>query len=112
MMHLVMVARSHGVLPVAGPFGRFSDLATLEQIARRNAFMGYAAKWAIHPGQVDTINAAFSPRPEEIARARALLEAVDAAEAQGLGAVSRDGVLIDGVSIRQARQILALVRDD
>lgn len=108
MTRVVMVARAHGLLPVAGPFGKYSDLATLEVIARRHAFMGFAAKWAIHPGQVEPINAAFSPTEREIARAQELLELVGDAETRGLGAFSQEGILVDAVSVRQARQILAL----
>ena len=111
MMHLVMVARAHGLLPVAGPYGRHTDLPTLEHIARRNAFMGYGAKWAIHPSQVGIINRIFAPDAAAIARARAVLDAANAGQARGMGAVAHEGELIDAVTIRQAEQLLALVRD-
>lgn len=108
MTRVVMIARAHGLLPVAGPFGKYADLATLEVIARRHAYMGYAAKWAIHPSQVEPINRLFSPSPAEVERARELLELVRMGEERGLGAISKDGVLVDVVSIRQARHILSL----
>jgi malyl-CoA/(S)-citramalyl-CoA lyase len=112
MTRVVMIARAHGLMPVAGPFGKYADLATLAVIARRHAYMGFAAKWAIHPGQVEPINEAFSPTDAEIARSKELLRLVEEAQAKGLGAFSQAGVLVDAVSVRQARQILRLARKD
>lgn len=108
MTRVVMIARAHGLQPVAGPFGNYSDLATLDIVARRHAFMGFAAKWAIHPAQVGPINTAFSPSEREVARATELLALVADAEKDGRGAFSKDGILVDAVSVRQARQILDL----
>jgi citrate lyase subunit beta/citryl-CoA lyase len=73
--------------------------------------LGAVGKWAIHPAQVPIANEMFSPRPEEIAEARAVVEAFDAATAAGSGAVALDGVMIDAASVRICRTVLELERE-
>jgi len=54
--------------------------------------LGYDGKWAIHPSQLDTLNATFSPTSEEVERARGIVAALQQAEADaGRGAVMLDG---------------------
>ncbi len=78
------------------------------QLARTHGFNG---KIAIHPRQVPVINKVFSPTPEEIQRARKLLEVFRAAEAQGRGAVQFQGMMVDYANVKRAEQILAFARD-
>jgi citrate lyase subunit beta / citryl-CoA lyase len=70
--------------------------------ARRD---GFTAKLAIHPGQVETINAVFTPTPEAIAKAKAVVAAF-AAE-PGAGVVGLDGVMYDRPHLVRAEQLLA-----
>ena len=67
--------------------------------------LGYDGKWAVHPGQLAIINAAFTPVEEELSRARAILDAL--ARAEGRGAVELDGEMIDEASRRLALQVVA-----
>ena len=68
--------------------------------------MGFAAKACIHPAQIETVNVVFSPSLAELERARAIVEAFDAAEAQGLAAVSVGGVMVDYPVVLKARRTL------
>lgn len=104
----IAAARARGILAFDGPYGEIRDMNGLAAYARRAAFLGCSGKWAIHPDQIGSINAAFSPPEREVAQARELLRMLAEAEASGRGAVSHDGTLIDGVTIRQARQLIAL----
>jgi len=70
--------------------------------ARRD---GFTAKLAIHPGQVDVINEVFTPSPQAIARAQAVVAAF-AAEPDA-GVVGIDGVMYDRPHLVRARQVLA-----
>jgi citrate lyase subunit beta / citryl-CoA lyase len=70
--------------------------------ARRDGFTG---KMAIHPGQVATINDVFTPRPEAIARAQAIIAAF--AAAPGAGVVGIDGVMFDRPHLTKAERLLA-----
>ncbi len=103
---MVAACRTHGVLPVDGPFGDFSDPDGYRAQAERSAVMGCVGKWAIHPKQIEIANEVFTPSPEIVARARAILKAMAEAEAAGQGAAVLDGKLIDIASARQAQVIV------
>ena len=60
---------------------------------------------AIHPGQVDVINAAFTPSDTEIAWARRVVELFE--KNPSMGALSLDGKMVDAPHLRLARRILA-----
>src|SRR5262249_22642915 len=60
-------------------------------------------KWAIHPSQIDIALDVYSPKAEDVARARKLEKAYAEAEAAGLGAINVDGVMVDVASIRILR---------
>ncbi len=103
---MVAACRQHGILPVDGPFGDFSDDAAYRAQARRSAILGCVGKWAIHPKQVASANDIFTPSPDIVARARAILAAMQEAEEAGQGAAVLDGKLIDIASARQARVVV------
>ncbi len=103
---MVVAARANGLRPVDGPFGNFSDPEAFKAAAARAAVLGCEGKWAIHPSQIVLANEVMSPSDAEVTRARRILEAMKEAEAQGKGAVSLDGRLIDYASIRQAQVLV------
>jgi malyl-CoA/(S)-citramalyl-CoA lyase len=105
---IVVAARAHGLRPVDGPFGDYSDPDGFQAQARRAAVLGCEGKWAIHPSQIVLANAVYSPSEAEIAKARRILEAMERAQKEGKGAVSLDGQLIDIASIRQAENMVRL----
>jgi citrate lyase subunit beta/citryl-CoA lyase len=73
------------------------------QEARRDGFSG---KMAIHPAQVEIINEVFTPSPEALAKARAIVAAFEAQP--GKGTVAIGGVMYDRPHLARARRILAL----
>jgi malyl-CoA/(S)-citramalyl-CoA lyase len=103
---IVAACRTHGVLPVDGPFGDFSDDAGFVAHAKRAATLGMVGKWAIHPKQVALANEVFTPSEAAVADARAILAAMEEAKAKGLGATTYKGKLIDLASMRQAEVIV------
>ena len=103
---IVAACRSHGLLPVDGPYGDFSDDEGFRAQARRAATLGMVGKWAIHPRQVALANEVFTPSEAMLTQARRILDAMEKAQAEGAGAVTLDGKLIDIASIKQARVIL------
>ena len=106
LTRLVVAARANGLRPVDGPFGDFQDADGYRAAAKRAAILGYEGKWAIHPSQIALANAVMSPSEAEIKKAQRILAAMKEAEAQGKGAVSLDGRLIDYASIRQAESLV------
>ncbi|MFN6976684.1 MAG: L-malyl-CoA/beta-methylmalyl-CoA lyase [Gemmobacter sp.] len=105
---IVAACRTHGVLPVDGPFGDFSDDEGFRAQARRSATLGMVGKWAIHPRQVALANEVFTPSPEAVAEAREILAAMEAAKARGEGATTYKGRLVDIASIKQAEVVVRM----
>jgi malyl-CoA/(S)-citramalyl-CoA lyase len=103
---IVAACRTHGVLPVDGPFGDFSDDDGFRAQARRSATLGMVGKWAIHPKQVALANEVFTPSDAAVAEAREILAAMAAASARGEGATVFKGRLVDIASIKQAEVIV------
>ena len=103
---IVAACRTHGVLPVDGPFGDFSDDDGFIAQARRSATLGMVGKWAIHPKQVALANQVFTPSDEQVAEAREILAAMEQAKKNGAGAAVYKGRLVDLASIRQAEVIV------
>ncbi|MCW3796617.1 CoA ester lyase [Sphingomonas sp. BN140010] len=101
-------ARAAGVQPVDGVFTDFRDESGLILEALAAAREGFTGKLAIHPAQVAHINEAFTPSNDEIAHARAV---VDAFAAQpDAGVLSIDGKMVDRPHLTQAERVLARVR--
>jgi malyl-CoA/(S)-citramalyl-CoA lyase len=103
---IVAACRTHGVLPVDGPFGDFSDDEGFRAQARRSATLGMVGKWAIHPKQIALANEVFTPSNEAVAEAREILQAMETAKAIGEGATVYKGRLVDIASIKQAEVIV------
>ena len=107
LARMVVAARAHGLRPIDGPFGDFSDPDGYRAAAQRAAVLGCEGKWAIHPSQIALANEVMSPPPAEVDKARRILAAMEQARQEGKGAVSLDGRLIDIASIRQAEALVA-----
>lgn len=103
---IVAACRTHGLLPVDGPFGDFSDPDGFVAQARRSATLGMVGKWAIHPSQVALANEVFSPSEAAVTEAREILAAMEQAKSEGAGATVYKGRLVDIASIKQAEVIV------
>ncbi|MEO8006020.1 MAG: CoA ester lyase [Betaproteobacteria bacterium] len=101
---LVLASRLAGIQPpVDGPCTSWEDQALLIMDSQRARKLGFGGKLCIHPRQVATVNAAFSPSEAEIVWARKVL---DAAQRSGGAAVAVDGRMIDKPVILKAERIL------
>jgi citrate lyase subunit beta/citryl-CoA lyase len=81
--------------------GDAEGLALEAQAAARDGFTG---KMAIHPGQIETINAAFTPSAEEVAAAEEIVRLF--AENPGAGALAHRGQMVDRPHLTRAERIL------
>lgn len=106
-MAVRLAAAEAGLPAFDGALAALADPARLEAEARAARRLGFAGKSCIHPGQIAVVNAAFLPTEAELAQARRVLEAARAAEAQGLGAFTMEGAMVDAPFIARARALLA-----
>lgn len=107
MHSIVVAAHAHGLRAIDGPFAGIRDPAELERTARIGRAMGFDGKWCIHPSQPEVVDAVFSPTPDEVALAREVTAAYDAATAEGRGAISVRGKMVDAANLRMCRDTLA-----
>src|SRR5229473_136250 len=103
---IVIAARAAGIDAIDGPFADFHDPDGYRREATWASILGFVGKWAIHPSQIDLANEVYSPTKDEVARARKMAEVYAKAEADGLGAVTYEGVMIDVASVRGIRNII------
>ena len=105
---MTVACRAYGLRPIDGPFGDFKDPDGYILAAKRAAALGIEGKWAIHPSQIELANQVFSPPDAEVDKARRILEELDKAAAEGRGAASLDGKMIDAASARMAENIVSI----
>jgi citrate lyase subunit beta / citryl-CoA lyase len=102
---VLVAARAHGLQAIDGPYLEIKDQPGLRLRAEHVRALGFDGKWAVHPSQLETINAVFSPSHEELTRAHSILDAL--ASAEGRGAVELDGEMVDEASRKQALEVIA-----
>jgi citrate lyase subunit beta / citryl-CoA lyase len=105
---VLLTAHARGIMAIDTLHTDFRDLEGLKRIAADSYADGFAGMLAIHPGQVPVINAAFTPGEEEIAHARAIVNAFSANPSAG--ALQLDGKMIDQPHLEQARRLLERLR--
>jgi malyl-CoA/(S)-citramalyl-CoA lyase len=109
LSRIAVTCRAHGLRPIDGPFGDFSDSEGYLVAARRASILGFEGKWCIHPSQIELANDVFSPDERLVSRTRRIMEAMEEAAGEGKGAVSLDGRLIDAASLRMAEHLLTKI---
>jgi citrate lyase subunit beta/citryl-CoA lyase len=101
----LFAAVAAGVDPIDAVYTNFRNDAGLAAECRAGRRDGFVAKMAIHPAQVPIINAAFTPSPESLAHARAVVAAF--AQNPGAGVVGLEGEMLDRPHLARAERLLA-----
>ncbi|KTE22072.1 citrate lyase [Sphingopyxis sp. H050] len=102
----LFAAHGAGVAAIDTVFPAIKDEAGLAAYAARARRDGFTGMMAIHPSQVEAINAAFTPADEEVQRAQAIVDAF--AANPGVGVLQVDGKMVDAPHLKQAQHILSL----
>jgi citrate lyase subunit beta/citryl-CoA lyase len=97
---VVLAGRLSGVPMIDQAVVAVEDDAAFSTDAETGRALGYAGKICVHPRQVALAHAVFTPSEAEVAEARRVLDAA----AAGVGVV--DGLMVDAVHVRMARQVL------
>jgi len=106
MHSIVAAARANNLRCLDGPYAAFKDAEGLERTARIARALGFDGKQCIHPAQLDAVNHAFTPPPDEVAWAKRVLAAYEQARSEGKGVVSVDGRMVDAANVRMASVII------
>jgi citrate lyase subunit beta/citryl-CoA lyase len=101
----VMAARATGIAVLDGVHNDLNDAQGFEAACRQARDFGFDGKTVIHPGQIAACNAAFTPSPEEVAAARAVVEAFAASPQAGV--IALDGRMVERLDLKIAERILA-----
>jgi citrate lyase subunit beta/citryl-CoA lyase len=106
---VAFAAQAHGVnmFGILGTVADYSDPEAYKRSAERARRFGFSGGTCIHPGLVAALNDAFTPKADEVAYAKKLIEADKKAQAEGRGSFSVDGKMIDIPVIDRARKLLA-----
>lgn len=110
--HVVLVSAALRLDPPVAPTSVLvHDADGLRGSTLALARMGFVGRACIHPAQVAVVNEVFTPTPDEVERARALVAAFDRAIAAGEGVMVDDsGRMVDEAVVRQSRKVLAQAR--
>lgn len=103
---VLTAARAAGIDAIDSPHPAYKDLDGFRRSAVHASLLGFDGKWVIHPDQIPAANEAFSPTPEEVAEAHEAIAVYRRAEAEGVGAIGREGKLVDAAHMRLAANVL------
>jgi citrate lyase subunit beta / citryl-CoA lyase len=104
----VAAARAYGLTILDSVCNDLEDAAGFEWVCRQGADLGFDGKTLIHPGQIETCNRVFSPDPDEVTWARAVIVAFADPANAGRGALRVEGRLAERLHLVQAEKLTAL----
>ncbi len=105
-VQVLAAARAAGIDAIDAPHPAYQDLEGFRRAAVHAGLLGFDGKWAIHPDQIAIANQVFAPTASEIEDAHRSIEAYRGSEARGVGAIGRDGKLVDAAHMRLAANVL------
>jgi len=101
----LFAAYAADVLAVDSIYANYRDLDGLRAECMDAKRDGFLAKLAIHPAQVPVINAVFTPSPEAVKKAKAIVDAF--AAAPNAGVIGVEGEMLDRPHLIRAERLLA-----
>ncbi len=107
---IVLAAKAAGIQAIDTVFSDVQDMDGLVASAREAMAMGFDGKGVIHPAQIKPIHAAFSPTPEQIEKAKLIVQALQDAKAKGSGVVALGTKMVDAPVVARAQKTLARAR--
>ncbi|HEX2132895.1 MAG TPA: CoA ester lyase [Actinophytocola sp.] len=104
----VLAARATGRVILDGVYNDVRDAEGFAAECRQGRAFGFDGKTLIHPSQLEPCNEAFAPSEADVTHARKVIEAFEAAMAEGRGVATVDGRMIENLHVDNARRVLAL----
>ena len=103
----LLAARANRLVCVDGVYNAFTDTEGLARECAQGRAFGFDGKTVIHPAQVETANAVFSPGAQELDLARRQIAAHAEAIAAGQGVAVLDGRIVENLHVAAARHLIA-----
>ena len=104
----VLAARAYGIAILDGVYNDIPDLEGLARECRQGADLGFDGKSLIHPTHLDAANHIFSPEPDAVAWAHAVVQAFDSPENAGEGVLKVAGRMVERLHLTEARRLIAV----
>jgi citrate lyase beta subunit len=104
--HMLISARAAGVAAYDSPHFAVADLEGLRRRSQAARNLGYDGKSIIHPSHIEIVNEIFAPTAEQIAEARRVVDALEAAHAAGRGVTLLEGKMVDQLHLTAAKKLL------
>jgi citrate lyase subunit beta / citryl-CoA lyase len=101
-------AREAGKVILDGVYNDVKDADGFLPRREQGKAMGFDGKTLVHPSQVEPANTVWAPSEDEIEFSRRVIDAFDAAKAEGRGVVTVDGRMIEHLHVQNAERILAV----
>jgi citrate lyase subunit beta/citryl-CoA lyase len=106
----LLAARAEGLVVLDGVYNDLEDAEGFRAACRQGLELGFDGKTLVHPSQVGPCNEVFSPDAAEIERSGRIIDAFEAARAEGKGVVVVDGRMVENLHVENARRVVALAR--
>ena len=106
--HCVLAAHAHGLEMLDGPYSDFSNVEGFAAECAQGRDLGFDGKTLIHPSQIETCNAIFTPPDEDIAEARKIIAAFELPENASRGAIQLEGRMVERLHADMARRTIAI----
>lgn len=104
----LLAARAAGLAILDGVYLDLNDETGFEAACKQGQEFGFDGKTLIHPKQVGPCNRVFTPKPQDVAWSRRIIEAHAAATARGEGVVVVDGRLVENLHVESARRVVGM----
>ncbi|MDP4291887.1 MAG: aldolase/citrate lyase family protein [Bacteroidota bacterium] len=105
---IVIACKAAGIQAIDSVFSDINDLEALYQTALQSKALGFAGMGCIHPRQIKPIREAFTPKEEEIDKAKKIVTAFEEAQSKGVNVVVLGSKMIDPAVVKQALNTIAL----
>lgn len=103
---VVWAAKAAGVQAIDTIFADVKDMDGLRRETEIVKGLGYTGKSLVNPRQIDVVHAVFAPKPEEIAHALQVIDAIQRAREMGTGVISLGGKMVDAPVVKRAFRVI------
>lgn len=101
-------ARAYGITAIDGVYNDIKNEEGLVGECEQGRVLGFDGKTLIHPAQLEAANRVFSPSPDDVTQAEAVIEAFLQAENQGKGVLKVNGKMVELLHLEQAKRLVAV----